>query len=126
HRMFAIVDRTNLSIASCVASLVQPVEVSTPRHPAPLPRQTVHLRQVTGATPFSVTGLGIPWKIEAGTTLVVDSGANQASVQVLEVNPKANPPTITAAFAKSHAVGAAISLGSTPGEPPLFLKPLAV
>src|SRR5439155_16750042 len=127
HRMFAIIDRTNLGIASCVASLAQPVEPpAPPAHPAPLPRQTVALSQVRGATQFSVTGLSIPWKIDVGTVLVVDSGANQESVEVVKVNPNANPPTITAAFAKPHPRGTVISLGDTPGEPPIFLKPLSV
>jgi hypothetical protein len=126
HRMFAIIDRTNLSIASCVASLLQAVAAPTTPHPAPLPPQTIALSQFKGNIQFSVAGPSIPWKIEVGSRLVVDSGANQESVEVLQVNPAATPPTVTAAFAKSHAAGAAISLGDTPGEPPIFLKLLSV
>jgi hypothetical protein len=73
-----------------------------------------------------VAGPAISWSIEAGTTLVVDTGAAQEAVQVLAVNPLADPPTVTAVFTKAHAAGAPLSLANTPGAPPVFLKPVAV
>ena len=78
--------------------------------------QTVALSQVKGTTQVPVAGPSIPWRIEVGNTLVVDSGANQESVEVLQVNPAASPATFTAAFAKSHDRGAAISLGVGAGQ----------
>ncbi len=119
HRMFAIVDRTNLSIASDVAALVQPVP------PTGLP-WTVAVTAVAGTTPLALTGPAVPWSIRPGSVLVVDVGANQESVEVLAVNPTNNPPLLTAVFARPHAAGASIALADTPGAPPVFLKPLAV
>jgi hypothetical protein len=73
-----------------------------------------------------MTGPGIPWRIQAGSTLVVDTGADQESVAVLAVNSGANPPTVTAVFTRPHAAGAPVSLANTPGAPPIFLKPVSV
>src|SRR5206468_774281 len=66
------------------------------------------------------------WNLDAGATLVIDTGANQEVVRVLAVNPFARPPTITAVFTRPHAAGAPVSLANSPGAAPVFLKPLAV
>jgi hypothetical protein len=125
HRMFAILDRTNLSIASCVTflseSIAPPLDASAPLWP-----QTVPVGALSGTTPVPVAGSGLSWEIEPGATLVVDTGTNQEAVEVLAVDPAANPPTITAVFTQPHTAGAAISLPNTPGAPPVFLKPLGV
>ncbi len=118
HRMFAIVDRSNLSIASCVTELAQKVQVNVP-YPQPLPTQTIPVKALKGT-------LGISWQIDKGTLLVVDAGPDQETVEVLDVNTTSTPPTIRAVFAKPHAAGAAISLANVAGPPPLFLTPLAV
>src|SRR5262249_25633985 len=117
HRMFAIVDRTNLTIASCVAFLDQVAA-------APLP-QTVAVSALSG-TLVPLAGSPIPWRIEPGSRLVVDVGTNQECVEVSEVDRRTVPPTITAVFSRSHAAGAAISLPNVPGPPPVFLKPMSV
>jgi hypothetical protein len=127
HRMFAIIDRTNLSIASCVTTLAQPVAVPPlPPHPSPVPPVKVAVGRLTGSTSLPLGGPALPWNIRAGTTLVVDTGANQETVEVLAVEAGATPPRIKAAFTRPHPAGAAVSLANTPGAPPVFLKPVAV
>jgi hypothetical protein len=118
HRMFAIIDRTGLSIASGVASLEQRVKGS----PAP---QTVPVSALGGTTPLPLTGPALTWGIKPGTTLVVDTGANQESVRVVAVDAGSRPPTLTAAFTRPHAAGASLALADVAGAPPVFLKPLA-
>ena len=80
HRMFAIVDRSNLSIASCVTELTQRVH----RIPYPLPLwpQPVAVLQTMGRL-LSVPGSApVPWKIDKGTVLVIDAGDKQETVEV--------------------------------------------
>src|SRR5262249_6077786 len=111
HRMFAIVDRTNLSIASCVAALERPLPPPPPT-PLPLLPATVPVSALRGPLP---AGGGGTWKIEPGTVLVVDAGAGQETVVVQAVDAQSRTPTITAVFTKPHAVGAALSLANVPG-----------
>jgi hypothetical protein len=119
HRMFAVVDRSNLSIASCVTTLVRPIR------PSAEPQKAL-LQALSGILPLPGVPSGIAWTIEAGTTLLVGTGADQESVKVLAVNPQAQLPTISALFTKPHNAGAPISLAHNPGIPPIFLKPISV
>lgn len=65
----------------------------------------------------NLTASTIPWAIEQGMSLTIDFGtANQESVTVTSVNYAAAPPTFTATFAKTHAVGASV-IGGFPGFP---------
>jgi hypothetical protein len=125
HRLFAVLDRTNLSIASCVSELLQPVPAPPPAPYLVSPR-TVPVRALRGPTTLSLTGPTLDWAIRPGSTLVIDVGAAQETVLVLAVNDRANPPMFTAAFSRAHAAGAAVALADTPGAPPVFLKPVAV
>jgi hypothetical protein len=118
HRMFAIVDRTNLSVASFVTGLGQAVG------PSPLP-STVAVNALSGTLPLTAAGPGIPWQIVPGTPVVVGAGAEQETVEVVAVGTRTRP-TITAIFTKPHAAGTPLSLANVPGAPPVFLKPLAV
>jgi hypothetical protein len=127
HRMFAILDRSNLSIASCVSALSRP---TPPQYPFPIPLfpWTVPVSSLSGVIPLPGTSAGIPWQIDVGTRLVVDAGANQEVVEVLAVTPPGPgvPPTIKAVFAKPHPASTALSLANVPGAPPVFLRPLSV
>lgn len=125
HRMFALVDRTNLSIASCVTALRDPVPAPPPA-PTPLVAQTLRIEALEGTLPAPAGGPGIDWKIAPGTLLVVDAGADQETVEVVAVNSISKPPTIRAVFTKAHAAGAAVSLAGVPGLPPVFLQPRSV
>jgi hypothetical protein len=86
----------------------------------------VAVSALTAITSLPLGGPEISWKIQAGTRLVIDTGTNQETVEVLAVNPGATPPTITAVFTRPHAAGAPISLADVPGAPPVFLRPVAV
>lgn len=124
HRMFAILDRTNLSIASCVATLDQTVLEPLP-YPQPAPPQVIAVSALEGSNAMPV-GPGVPWRVRQGSVLVVDVGDRQETVEVLSVNARTDPPTITAVFTKPHAVGTVLSLADVPGAPPVFLKPVAL
>src|SRR5262249_20233239 len=106
-------------------SWMQPVvRLVPPAHPAPVPQAWVPVSALRGTRELAMTGPAVSWNIQAGTTLVVDTGANQETVEVLAVNE--NPPRIRAAFTKSHAVRAPIALANVAGAPPGFLQPLAL
>ncbi|MCI0461853.1 MAG: hypothetical protein L0Z62_33295 [Gemmataceae bacterium] len=126
HRLFAVVDRTNLSIASCLASLAGPIVPPPPPDHLDAGPRTVAVSALHGFTTLPLTGPRISWRIQAGTTLVVDTGANQEVVQVLAVNALGTPPTLTAVFTKPHALGTPLALAHLPGAPPVFLKPITV
>ena len=115
HRLFAVLDRTNLSVASSVATLTAAV-----LQPSPQP-QTIPVSAVNGVTELAATGPSIRWEIKPGDSLVLGAGATQEIVEVLEVSPA---PAIKAVFTRPHAVGTPLSLTNTPGAPPIFLKPL--
>jgi len=122
HRMFAIIDRTNVTIAFDPATLaLQPGRQG--ERPFFLPS---HSRVANpGVATIDVPGISgeyeyYPWQIKVGDLLVVDSGQNQEVVQVTAVS--AAPPRITANFAKRHTARFSISnavLGN-PGPQPRF------
>ena len=108
-------------IASCAAALAQPV----PGAGGPQ-RLTVPVTALSGTVPLADGTPAIPWRIDVGTLLVVDAGADQETVEVLGLDSRKAPPTVSAVFTKPHAAGAALSLANVAGAPPVFLRPLAV
>jgi hypothetical protein len=104
HRMFAIVDRSQLIMPS-VATLSAAVD---PTLPQPL---TIAVSALSGAG----TGRNgtYNWTIQPGSTLVVDTGANQEVVFVSAVNT--TNTTITAVFNRAHAAGAALAFPGNQG-----------
>lgn len=111
HRMFAVIDRTNLTIDPARPGQQGPrpffIDAET-AVPAP------------GEARITVPALQgryeeLAWKIEVGSQLVVDAGPNQETVQVTAIDPGV-PPAFTARFAKKHAAGFAVS-NATLGNP---------
>jgi len=123
HRMFAIIDRTNLTL--------NPNSTGQPG-PRPFFLQNVASITTSPATnqmtlPF---GTGIyedyQYQINAGSQLIVDIGPNQEVITVANYNPLTQTLTATANFAKAHQPGAPVTnVGATtqlgnPGPQPLF------
>ncbi len=117
HRMFAIVDRSNLAIPVPVAALRQAVE------PAAEP-QSVALNAVNGAVtvPLPEPGQSWVWNIQMGSTLRVGTGANQEMVVVRAVNQSSPDgiPRILATFTQPHTVGEPVSIVGNPGPQQQF------
>jgi hypothetical protein len=113
HRMFAIVDRTNLSTLANVMPLQKDILAQS----GP---QTVQLPMVAGVT--SSPPFPVPWSIKQGSALTIEDPANPETVVVTSLDP--NTKQITASFKASHRRGAWISLADTPGPPPIFIPSL--
>jgi hypothetical protein len=138
HRMFAIVDRTNLAVAATMTTQAISAAASTPAvAPQGESQQTVSLAAVSGTDPRT----GRPWAIQQawgipppapappspgaplgaplvqpGTQLVFepnDPGGNEETVNVLQVDP--GNSTITAVFTKNHPNGATVIIRGNPG-----------
>jgi hypothetical protein len=123
HRMFAIVDRTNLSTFTTasltpvggVTSVPLNLTGAATVHLPPLtvtvnplnPAQLIVLNPTTGTSGF----------IQAGTQLVIDAGnVNEETVTVMAVNTPGFPlPNITANFTLPHALGFTITQRGNPG-----------
>ncbi len=133
HRMFAIVDRTNLATFTTTGQAIQPVpqyvtgptpsatNLGAPFNPTGL--QTINLPfaaptpnlTVTGAVVGGVPQLyvlnptnGVTGVIQAGTQLVIDPGQiNEETVTVISVTPPAAPgapAALTANFTLPHGI----------------------
>jgi hypothetical protein len=96
HRMFAIVDRTNLSAFSSSSSTAVTGPTLAGMTPNPTGNQTITLNG------------SLPATIQAGSQLVIEPGtANEETVVVQSfvqaaAGPPATPATITANFTKQH------------------------
>jgi hypothetical protein len=109
HRLFALVDRTNLSAYSTTSQGVAfAATPPTPGQTPPAPQQvTVTLGAVSGVDPRT----GRQWQIQPGSVLVFDPNdpnGNEETVTVTAVGAG----TITANFTKSHPAGGVISRGN--------------
>jgi hypothetical protein len=128
HRMFAIVDRTNLSVltTSSQTAVTGPLPNSTSAAGTPYSptgQATVQLNLTTMNGVDSRTG--VAWSIQPGMQLVADPGTvNEETVTVQAVNtpPGTAPntanipvPNITASFTKAHATGFALIQRGNPG-----------
>jgi hypothetical protein len=101
HRMFAVVDRTNLSLFTTAAQTA----VQLPPGLWSVPAIVV---------PASMTGRtssGQPWSVQPGALLTVDRGSNQETVRVTAVTPT----SFTAVFTRPHARDFSIVGRGNPG-----------
>lgn len=106
HRMFAIVDRSNLQLVSTTSRSAVDLPPGGPAAPA----------SVTPASMSGSTVTGRPWSIQVGSLLTVDRGANQETVRVIATTPTA----FTAVFARSHPSGFRIVVRGNPGPRSLY------
>jgi hypothetical protein len=102
HRMFAIIDRTNLTLNP---------NSTTQAGPRPFFIESLSSVANAGAATINVPALSGSyeegsWSISQNMTLTIDSGANQETVQVTATT--ATPPQFTATFTKPHAIGFSI------------------
>ena len=122
HRMFAIVDRTRVTVAHDPAT-----RQGVPGRPGQRPFFIDALSSVAGSGAPETVRVAVlngkyedvDWSIEVGQQLVVGTGVNQEIVTVLS---KPNASSFTATFTKPHVVGFAISNGllGNPGPQPRF------
>jgi hypothetical protein len=112
HRMFAIIDRSQL-ILPPVARTKQVIPgVKGQMVPG---KQTVQVSALSGQGTLA-GGTTYNWQIQAGTVLVVDTGTNQEFVRVSAVSPAGtSPATVTAYFTLQHANHAALAFPGNPG-----------
>jgi hypothetical protein len=105
HRMFAIVDRSNVALPSILTTLQAPINPGGRPHTVPVGElsRTITLPSPTPSPSWS-------WSIDPGTTLQVGQAGNEEQVVVLATDSTANPPTITAVFHRSHSAGAPLTL----------------
>jgi len=106
HRMFAIVDRTNLQLVATTSQS----EVQIPPH-----RSAASVSVIPGNMSGSTT-TGRPWSIQVGSLLTVDSGANQETVRVIATTPT----SFTAVFTRPHPSGFGIVVRGNPGPRPRY------
>ncbi|MBY0523188.1 MAG: hypothetical protein K2R98_07305 [Gemmataceae bacterium] len=126
HRMFAVVDRSNLSVAYDPATMLPTVGTAGPL-PYYIEAQSGVL--APGEVTVSVASQGgsyedTSWGIGVGSKLVVDVGANQeiVTVSARSFNADTAKLSFTATYTKPHPPGFAISnavLGH-PGPQPNF------
>jgi hypothetical protein len=120
HRMFAVVDRSALTL-----------DPNTPGKPGPRPFfiNSVSAVSQPGQATITVPAVGgnyedMTWSINVGDTLVVDAGPKQEPVTVIAVTPNApgGPQLTLQGFTQAHAAGFAISnaLLGNPGPQPRF------
>jgi hypothetical protein len=129
YRMFAVVDRTRLTVATDPNSGPSPAVI--PGTPGPRPYFIDALTSVTGSgieEPVKVAVLSgkyeeLSWQIQAGDRLIVDTGANQEVITVTRTAPGDQfGDYFYAVFRKPHAVGFCVSNGlpGNPGPQPRF------
>jgi hypothetical protein len=111
HQMFAIVDRSSLTIAPAITGLAADVMQGA---------QQIRLNKTSDLTRGPNP---IPWTINNGSVLVIDPGQPiQETVVVTNVDNTTSPPTLAvqAPIIRNHLAGAAITIPGTPGPQPLF------
>jgi hypothetical protein len=108
HQLFAIIDRSNLTISPAVTATQ--AQVTSPG------MQKMQLGRLTNGLP--VPQGEVPWQITTGSVLVVDSDASQETVVVTAVDTTSN--SIYAIFTKPHGAQAGVSIPGNPGPQPLF------
>jgi hypothetical protein len=106
HRIFAVIDRTNLrSQTAPLIFLKSNSSVAVTGPVPPNPPATVSVDALNGSYE------GNTYSITTNTPLLVDVGPNQEQITVLSVNPVNN--TFQAAFTKPHAAGFLITPTNT-------------
>ncbi len=123
HRMFAIVDRTNLNVFSTTYT-GGAINVTATGAPTGGPQTA---QQPIGPPPpaipltFSATGgnnlyTGVPWSIGVGSTLVFEPGTdNEETVTLQQVTSALPTVQYQATFYKSHAPGVQVIQRGNPG-----------
>ncbi len=132
HRMFAIVDRTNLNVDRTNPNLFLnntfqttvsapgyvpppiPQSILIPSPPAAAPQTvTIQLAQAGGMNPFT----GAVWSLAAGTSVVFEPGTDNEETVVLQAPPAGDvfPGQFNATFYKSHLPGVPVMLRGNPG-----------
>ena len=95
HRMFAIVDRTNLHVYRTTTLPTWSVTVTPATGPQPAPIQLTQMGLVANSS------TGVTWQVQAGMRLVYEPGTpNEETVVVQNATPPATG--FVATFTKTH------------------------
>jgi hypothetical protein len=120
HQMFAIVDRSKLSIGAGIANIPSPITAQPGKIPGP---QSVSVSALSGTTQPPPPTTQVPWQIKVGTALMIDAGSpNEEVVTVTAVGPGNK---FTANFLRAHTLGPngdpiPVTLLGNPGPQPFF------
>ncbi len=106
HRLFAVVDRTNLMRFTTVSQTEVVIAPGRPSASA----------TVSPASMSGITDAGRPWIIQVGSLLVIDRGGNEETVRVTAVTPT----DFTAIFTLPHTKGFRIGGRGNPGPQPRY------
>jgi hypothetical protein len=109
HRMFAIVDRSQMQAFN--TTLAQPIVLPVGMASA----QNVPFQLAATSNPADDPTTGRRrWAIQDGTVLTLDTGLNEETV-VVSVNQVNGQPVYTATFTKNHAAGVTVFARGNPG-----------
>jgi hypothetical protein len=110
HRLFAILDRSNVAVPSQLTMVAQGV---TGNPAAPQPMQVGAVSGTLTAPP--PVGVTLNWSFQPGTQVTVNAGNfNEETVTITA----AAAGTITAVFTKDHQQGETLTVPGTPGSVP--------
>lgn len=125
HRMFAIVDRTQMRAFTTQADPSLTAAIQIPTGATYVDAVVTPVTPPGNATGDNLRGVnpntGRPWMIQPGTVLVIDTGGNEETITVATVTPPnlaTNPPTpgsFAARFTRSHANNVVIYARGNPG-----------
>jgi hypothetical protein len=113
HRVFAIVDRTNLSAYSTTS---QGVTLSaTPADPKQTPPAPQQVQVTLGATSGVDPRTGRQWQIQVGSVLVFDPNDPNGNEETVLITQPPAGNIITANFTKNHPAGGTVISRGNPG-----------
>jgi hypothetical protein len=119
HRMFAIVDRSNVPLPLPIARATADLP-ALPPNTSPIPSRALNVTFANNpmVLPSPFTDMTWSWSIEPGSYVVVDPGTANEEIVAIQSITRVSPGnigSITAQFAKGHSNGAQVIIPGNPG-----------